>query len=994
MALASQHRFYGFVARNFQRFFWPVLAGTLVVMLLQLQDQTVLRTDAAPSGIVSLEVGNYAKDTTIIASWKDTIPYIPADNFCEVSKVLPTRLQVAKSDVWWDYVFILFYTALLVIILATLQAEQEKDGRRTGTTGLGHLLVFFALAAGVCDCIENVGLLRFIGGDGDAGTAGLTRAVAVIKMVLLAGLGLYILFVLIFKHYGLQWISGYVRVKALQLFRFRLILLGVVFFSAPIWVMDQGQDLLVNVNADDWGVLLFIAVVVIAAFLNWYLAKLFFESQYVPPFWPLNEPVLTEPIPPAVFAQVLASEKKVSRYLGIATILIPGVAILNALSAVRLHYVLDTLSPMAWLAGLLIIFFVLIKHNVAENLYAVLAKKWGSTKWVTVGFLLVLVAGLPAIFRGVFIRHNRESPESLNYLFLDLVLIAFAFYIFVSVRGLAFKKTGVLGDRIGRLVLPAAVLMALGFIINNIFPFAAMRVDGCYLSLPVLLSGIVFYVLAITLVLRAGLFKKINFLFFIALGWFLIVVNGSNNFHAVRRMPVKTPPVSARLQDYFKQWVLQRQDEIREAPGTYPVFLVNSYGGGIRAAAFTNFVLSYMDDSLIRRSGAAGKPLRSFEHYVLSLSGASGGTVGSAIQCAFRATHPDSMPGAYANYQQGFENLYRHDFLTPTLAGILGRDVWSSGVADGWTALNGTLWPDRAAIQEELWARYGRKELGLNLDSEFNSIWDPARSGKLAYDVPLLFSNTLNVDDGLKGICAPVTLDFADFPEDIQIRDRINSLNANHRKNEDSLQSISLVTGAFLSARFPYISPSGKMGPGYHFMDGGGKDNSGAGTSAGIFFALSRYIGAERARSTDSVYSSLLSKLRFYFVSISNSATTTLHLPPSDDRMVVRNPFEPLNPIVGIINGGVTGNAMQADSALRSRFTGNPVFAGLYGGYFSVWPNTFCINPGTDSSYCPLAPLGWQISVPSLKRLEASFTIDKLGENPEGVLKILNVIRP
>jgi len=132
----------------------------------------------------------------------------------------------------------------------------------------------------------------------------------------------------------------------------------------------------------------------------------------------------------------------------------------------------------------------------------------------------------------------------------------------------------------------------------------------------------------------------------------------------------------------------------------------------------------------------------------------------------------------------------------------------------------------------------------------------------MAYDVPLLFSNTLNVDDGLKGICAPVTLDFADFPEDIQIRDRINSLNANHRKNEDSLQSISLVTGAFLSARFPFISPSGKMGPGHHFMDGGGKDNSGRGRSAGIFFALSRYIGAERARPADSAYASLLGKLR------------------------------------------------------------------------------------------------------------------------------------
>ena len=86
-----------------------------------------------------------------------------------------------------------------------------------------------------------------------------------------------------------------------------------------------------------------------------------------------------------------------------------------------------------------------------------------------------------------------------------------------------------------------------------------------------------------------------------------------------------------------------------------------------------------------------------------------------------------------------------------------------------------------------------------------------------------------------------------------------------------------------------------------------------------------------------------------------------------------------------------TGNALEADSLLRSRFKDNPLFSSLYGGYFSVWPNTFCINAGTDSAYCPLAPLGWQISVPSLRRLEGSFTIDKLGQNPEGVLRILQV---
>ncbi|HLZ88201.1 MAG TPA: hypothetical protein VKQ52_13195, partial [Puia sp.] len=174
--------------------------------------------------------------------------------------------------------------------------------------------------------------------------------------------------------------------------------------------------------------------------------------------------------------------------------------------------------------------------------------------------------------------------------------------------------------------------------------------------------------------------------------------------------------------------------------------------------------------------------------------------------------------------------------------------------------------------------------------------------------------------------------------------------------------------------------------------DGGGKDNSGAGTSAAIFFALSRYIGEELAAGRDRGYDSLLRKLRIYFVSISNSATSTLHIPPADDRRVVHNRFEPLNPVVGIMNSGVNGNAMEADSALRCRFRGNPMFGSLYGGYFSVWPNTFCINAGTDSAYCPLAPLGWQISLPSLRRLEVNFTPEKIGGNPEGIPKILGVV--
>lgn len=995
---ASQNPFYGFVDRNFHRLFWPVLAVTVVLLLVQLKDHAVLRTDAAPMGLVSLAMGKPSTDSAIVASWKSRLPDIPADDFCEVKVEQPTRLQVAHTVVMRDLIFLLFSSLLFIIIVATLQAE--RDARQPGcSVAFSHTLLMGVVAAGVFGIINDLLLLRSLRGEGNAALSLLSRVSAAASAILLLALSLYILFVLVFRHYGLQWLSNYIRTKALQLFRFRLIVLGVVFFSAPIWLMDQGQDLLVNTNAEDEGVLLFMSVVLIAALLNWWLAKLFFESKYVPPFWPLNEPVLSKPVPPAVWEQVLASEKKVSRYLGICTIVIPGVAILNALDATRLHYWMDQLSPIGWLIALLALFFVLVQQNLAEKAYPWVKTRLGEgiARSIVITVLLLLVVGLPLLFRQVFIPQNRESPHSLNYLFLDMVLAALAFYIFVSVRTLAFPRKGWLGMKIGRLILPASALMALAFIFYNVFPFAAQSVVGCYLSLPVLLAGIVFYTLVITLVLRAGQRKAINILLFVAVCWFLMVMNAKNDYHAVQRMPVASLPVAPRLTDYFRQWVLARQDEIRASPGSYPVFLVNSYGGGIRAAAWTNFVLSYLDDSLLRRDSLAGLPRRGFEHYVFSLSGASGGTIGSAVQCAFRATHPDSMILAghlvnpYANFREDFTRLYRHDFLTPVLAGVLGRDAWSSGVADGWTAMKGELWKDRAAIQEELWAHYGRLELGLNLDSEFHSIWDPARMGRQAYDVPLLFSNTLNVDDGLKGICSPVSLDFEDFPETIQVGDRVQALNATARAGADTAMSISLITGAFLSARFPYISPSGKMGPAFHFIDGGAKDNSGAGTSAQIFFALSRAMELEYAQGKDSVYLSLLRKLKMYFVSISNSATTTLRVSPPDDRRVVKNRFEPLNPVVGIINSGINGNAMEADSALRSRFKGNPLFASLYGGYFSVWPNTFCINAGTDSAYCPLAPLGWQISRPSLRRLEGNFQRDRLAANPEGVMEVLRV---
>ncbi len=200
------------------------------------------------------------------------------------------------------------------------------------------------------------------------------------------------------------------------------------------------------------------------------------------------------------------------------------------------------------------------------------------------------------------------------------------------------------------------------------------------------------------------------------------------------------------------------------------------------------------------------------------------------------------------------------------------------------------------------------------------------------------------------------------------------------------------MTGSFLSARFPFISPGGKMGAGYHFIDGGGKDNSGASTSDLIYSTLARYAATylvgEHPAYTDTLFISLVKKLRFYFVSISNSPHKI------ETRKLVENRMELISPLVGIINSGIDGNAQAADNTLLSRYgRDNLKHQGFITGYFALYPTIDCIMDSAGKVYSPVLPLGWQISAPALERLQATFNKANLPEmGPRGVLGILRLM--
>jgi hypothetical protein len=956
-----------------------VLVAAFFVAFIQLKDKTYLQNDTATNGILSLELGSsFRRDTAIIQSWKSDTLDRSSVSLCQPMPQPINRLKKARFDVYIDYLFILLYTLLGIIIITALQSRiQQKKHWFT------RLLTGLIILAGLLDCIENIGLLHFIN-EGLASpqtaaapsaltppstvppfTATITHLAAYAKFVILLLLvGIYLPLTLIIRDNGLLLLSDYIRNKTFQLFRYRVLLIGLAFFSLPIWVMDQGQDLLININSSDQGVLLFMTVVLVAAFLNWWLAKLFFENKSLRPIFPLKELPISE-------AEEEKQEKKASRFLGVATIIVPAVAILNALQVIRIPSWMDFFPSLIWLIGLLSIFFALIKNNVIENIYQKLEQKWGKKKSRNFALLVLflLVIGIPTILRLTAIQGSSNTPHSLIYLFGHLIFLAFAFLVFVSVRTCIYKE-GLAGSHIGAPIVIVSLILAIGFVLFNIFPQAILLLDCNFLSLPVLLSGIITYILVLTALIRLSLWRRTNYILFFIITAVIVSISVDNEYHSVRTMDTASKPNAIQLNDYFRQWLLKRKDEIKTSK-TYPIFLVNSYGGGIKAAAFTNLTVTYLDSVLIAQQN------KGFEHYVFSFSGASGGTVGSAVQCAYRARHLDS-----SGYTPGhFSDFYGHDFLTPTLGAMFGRDIWASITGQH-------SWRDRAAVQANIWEGFGERSLGLDLTLPFDALWDTSKqSPEARYEVPLLFSNTLNVDNGQKGICAPITLNRTDFPGAIFIRSRLDSINA-HR-GDQPMQTVSLLTGAFLSARFPFISPSGKMGPGYHFMDGGGKDNSGAATSESIFISLNKEMQKEKRTHSLSEMDSLMQKVRFYFISITNHPYFI-----RDERKLVSNRWEPLSPLIGIINSGISGNAVEADHTLQMRYSPDTSSGGFHSTYCSVWITGSCVEYNDGKWYEPVLPLGWQISAPSVQRLNQSFDATGIHNyRNDGIPKIIQIIK-
>ncbi len=897
-----------------ERYATAFLAITAVIALLtfiiQVNTGQCLKTDLTPGGILSLEFAwdqEYAN--ALRREWQK--PCRIAAPLC-VERAEPSSIiSAAVINIYWDFAFMVCY----LLFLWTLVILHENKFARVSRRPLTALLLSFCMLIFVLDGIENFLMLKFL--EDAAVDSWKIALIASIKFTLVALVALYILW----RGAYLRRFSEFSVTLTHILWSNRVGVVGLVVLYFALWKSDQGQDLLINLNASHWGpITLYIILSVLATFY-WYWPKYFSPEKWKDPSHvnvSLKNLFFGDWNPPANSPEV----SYVPRLLGLLTFIVPACGILQALTIFQISYPLDFIDPFMLLIISIAFFLVMMENKVFDNFF----EKFPQLYYSILVLLLAVIFGLGFL--------NKYSANQLGLLTVGLYAIAFIFIMLTSVRGredfyrgFFLKKLKSMKSNTWMLSFVSAAAMI--FFAFNCYPYITANGPYRFITLPVVLTAIVFYSFLFFLLMIWGKKKGINFSAFLIVFSILIAVVVDNSYHDIGTIERSASSRLPSLSAYMHNWVLARKEQILQRQGDYPVFIVNSYGGGIRAAAWASMSVSFLDSITGNK----------FQDHVLAYSGASGGTVGSSVLAVVRRNGiMDSLRTRHVR------KFYQNDFLTPALIGLFGRDVWFSTLGINW-------FDDRARVHEKIWEKHMIDfDSGRYYSGEFSALWYP--DGAADHKIPLLFSNTYHVETGLKAILAPVSLDTAQFESAVVVNDVMKG------------KSVLFSTGAFLSARFPFISPAGKLDDTHHFLDGGLKENSGAETAEEIYRVFQKLADTVHrnvklpnegaAMSTDSV-KYLYSKIRIYFLSLNNSVLET------DDPGPTRNLVELTAPFQALYNNWV-GNTSKADSVLRLRHQSR---------FFELRPTPTCVD-----GFRPVLPLGWQISDRALTGMINSLKVE------------------
>lgn len=285
------------------------------------------------------------------------------------------------------------------------------------------------------------------------------------------------------------------------------------------------------------------------------------------------------------------------------------------------------------------------------------------------------------------------------------------------------------------------------------------------------------------------------------------------NNHQIPPVKAKSPP--QELNQAFATWLSSRRDmdSYRSRKKAYPVIFVSSEGGGIYAAAHAYGTLT-----------AIAQNCPTFNQHVFATVGVSGGALGNVLYAAAADQEQKPYSPCQANGRVVDPKPVTTDHLSPVLARLLLVETVDR-LLPGQSVTH-----DRGQILTDsfLSVTADRTHSAAALSDSF----DPTSAR------PALISVTTDRESGNRLILSP-----------FQPRSYATAAEwwpgsspfSNEAPRDDSLQ-ISAINAAGLSARFPWVTPTGQLNlsgtQSRILADGGYFDNSGAETVADLIDAI------------------------------------------------------------------------------------------------------------------------------------------------------------
>jgi hypothetical protein len=330
---------------------------------------------------------------------------------------------------------------------------------------------------------------------------------------------------------------------------------------------------------------------------------------------------------------------------------------------------------------------------------------------------------------------------------------------------------------------------------------------------------------------------KVNYHFILLLIAFLLQFRETHYLRTVELTSTNNYKNKPDLKKYLTAWVNERMDTTQSR---YDMYFIMANGGASRSGYWTAAVLGNIEDaSLLKKL-----PTR-FSDHIFCLSGTSGGGVGVAT---FFSMLRNKQTDTAALYAASAREFLKQDYFTYTVARMLGPDFFNY-------IFHVPFVEDRAGALESSFEMSSlNKPEGLYEVPFYDKFSNfPAMKAERVF-LPILFVNTTRMQDGNPGVVSNLMIDptFNNRVDVVQLL--------------DSNRDMSITSSSILGARFPYLSPAGRIKDSY-FVDGGYFDNSGAG-------AVQEMIrGVINISKADSSLRDRINRINFKVLHIVNSPT-------------------------------------------------------------------------------------------------------------------------